>query len=676
MRRRSISFFIIFLLMFTPLWADIQGNTKDASLAREEFRRGILAYNRMAFNEAILAFEKALSYLNDEAVIFEWLGNAYYRSGYDDTALRQWTYAMDRYEPSESHYALLSSRVEMVKNRRVFSPAIDSLERYVEAAHFPGLNGESKVFLNPSSVYPLEDGSFWLVAHGSNELLRMDVNGLVRQRVVGPINGFDRPWDMVQSSEGNLYVSEQRGSRISVLDKSGKWQAYIGKKGRGEGELIGPQFLCLDGQENLLVVDYGNMRVQKFSKEGIPLFSFGKKTGAFPGFRSPTGIAWVQDRIWVADAAHRLLFSFDNSGNYLGAAAEDFMQAPEGLRVDSEDRLLIADGSRILVFDPANKKIWEQGSLGRAGGRIVSADSDRNGSVLLANYNLNEVNVLCRMDDLSAGMQVRVQSIDATRFPEITFEVKVEDRLRRPLLGLRELNFLIQEDAYPVENLKFLGSADLESRTELHLVIERSPAMINEDSKIVRSVENLLHAGAEVVSVVHAGEKPILEKPSNRNELAHALKGLSKSANWSFDLAMRLAGTEAIASSSKRSVVFIGQGHSEDLTFNSYSLQDLATYLANNNIMFNAVMMSQSTQRPELEYLANRTGGKVYWAFRPEGLAEIVQRLRSMPVGSYSFSYTSRLDSDWGRRFLPLSVEVYLLNRSGRDSTNYFAPLM
>jgi hypothetical protein len=31
--------------------------------------------------------------------------------------------------------------------------------------------------------------------------------------------------------------------------------------------------------------------------------------------------------------------------------------------------------------------------------------------------------------------------------------------------------------------------------------------------------------------------------------------------------------------------------------------------------------------------------------------------------------------TDYGRAYLPLEVEVYLMERSGRDSTGYFAPL-
>ena len=52
-----------------------------------------------------------------------------------------------------------------------------------------------------------------------------------------------------------------------------------------------------------------------------------------------------------------------------------------------------------------------------------------------------------------------------------------------------------------------------------------------------------------------------------------------------------------------------------------------------------------------------------------------VQGYQDIPQGVYQFSFTSALPTNFGMNYLPLEVEVYLLNRSGRDETGYFAPL-
>jgi len=61
--------------------------------------------------------------------------------------------------------------------------------------------------------------------------------------------------------------------------------------------------------------------------------------------------------------------------------------------------------------------------------------------------------------------------------------------------------------------------------------------------------------------------------------------------------------------------------------------------------------------------------------YRPRGIGELIKGTADIPTGLYSFTYTSRLPTDFGRAWLPIEVEVYLMERSGRDNTGYFPPL-
>ena len=47
----------------------------------------------------------------------------------------------------------------------------------------------------------------------------------------------------------------------------------------------------------------------------------------------------------------------------------------------------------------------------------------------------------------------------------------------------------------------------------------------------------------------------------------------------------------------------------------------------------------------------------------------------AIPNGMYRLSYTSMLTKEYGQAYLPVEVEAYLMNRSGRAETGYFAPL-
>jgi hypothetical protein len=106
----------------------------------------------------------------------------------------------------------------------------------------------------------------------------------------------------------------------------------------------------------------------------------------------------------------------------------------------------------------------------------------------------------------------------------------------------------------------------------------------------------------------------------------------------------------------------------------------MAAYLANNGIVFNAVLVgpdavSGNTASEELRYLCRETGGRVLPLYRPEGIKEMIEGIASVPNGTYFLSYTSSLPTDLGRAWLPVEAEAYLMERSGRDSSGYFPPL-
>ena len=77
----------------------------------------------------------------------------------------------------------------------------------------------------------------------------------------------------------------------------------------------------------------------------------------------------------------------------------------------------------------------------------------------------------------------------------------------------------------------------------------------------------------------------------------------------------------------------------------------------------------------ELEYLADASGGQTGYAYGADGVASMVARIRSRPSGRYLLRYQSVHPTDFGRRYIPVEVEVYLLERSGRDEAGFFGPL-
>ncbi|MDR2135147.1 MAG: NHL repeat-containing protein [Treponema sp.] len=672
-RRRFALFAALFF--FTLLALGAQAVDMDALYAEEQFRIGVQAFNRYAFNEAILSFERALSFRPGEALILDWLGRAYYRSGMEETALRQWRAAAQAYGWNSDEGMLLGSRVETVGNRRGLLPVNDDEVRYVEAGRYPGSYGENVYYRQPTAVLPLEDGSVWVVAYGSNEIVRIDVNGLVLDRKRGPLNGFDRPYDLVSWGD-RLYLSEYRGGRVSVLSSGGDWVSYIGTRGLGDGNLLGPQNLAVDEDGYLYVVDYGNRRVVKFDPDGNFILSFGGAArGAFPGFLSPTGIAARDGLIYTADGAAKRIYVHDSNGAYRGELAVRDLAGPESLRFLSDGGLLVADTNRILLVDPYSALVRVLGTAGNSRLRITGVAMDANGNLLAANFDAGEISVLTRLDDMASGLFVQVERVNAENFPQVSVDVLVQDRLRRPVVGLDARNFLVGEAGAAAQAQQFVSAAYRSAFVDLSVLVERSPRTLplRDDLEAALGDIGQVVAGGRgrLRSVVSAGAQPRRESlPAGaRGDLA------DYDSLWRFDLGLRLAATDLLAGEKRRAVVFVSSGELSPAAFERYGLSELAAYLANNGIVFHTVLVGGADASEEIRYLCRETGGEVLPLYRPQGVRGALEKLAQVPTGSYNISYRSQLPTNFGTAYLPVDVEVYLMERSGRDATGYFPPL-
>lgn len=657
--------------------SSVGARSAASGLAEQEFRKGVQAYYRGSFNDAIVQFEKALAYLPDESVILEWLGKSYYRAGIEGSSLQQWQYA------SDSGYGglLLKNRIEIVRERRVTDAnSYDVPSKYSETGTFPGRNGDNLIFSQPVSVLPNSDGSAWILAYGSNELVRMDANGFVIVRTNGTFSGFDRPMDIIRLRGGNLLVSEFAGDKLTEFDKDGKFIKTFGKKGIALGELVGPQYLCQDEDGNILVTDFGNHRVDVFDRDGNALFNFGGKTVGFQGLQAPTGIASYDSFIFVADAYSGAIYKFDKSGNYLGVLCKEKTFAlPESMKLWG-NFLILCDKNKVYSVDVESGAVFENVSTGNAPSKLTSAVPDANGNILVTDFRSNEVYVMAKMSELVGGLFVQIERVVSDNFPNITLDVKVENRHRQSIVGLKEANFNVTEGKNGVLNYKLEGAAYVNDEADITMIIDRSV----ESSRYGEAIETAVKEVAASMNnkgtlrVISAGRVPILEYEGEPNGvLGFSMRALKNGVSEivPLDLAIRLAANALINGEKKNSIVFIGCGKTTNDAFAKYGLADLTAYLGNNSIGFISLLVSQGSANDEINYLCSNTVGGEYYVYRNEGLSGLIDDVINTPSGIYRISYTSSLATDFGQKYLPVEVEAYLMKRSGRDETGYFAPL-
>jgi DNA-binding beta-propeller fold protein YncE len=644
----------------------------DQVNADEEFRIGVNAFHQGYFNKAILAMERSLALKPENRLVREWLGRSYYQSGYENAALNEWDNLIRTGNAGEA----LTNYRDMVYERRGLLKELKERDPWVELLQLNlNRNGEA-LFSRPTSVDAQRNGTgaYYVVNFAGDRIQKYDANGNLVDRFDGGIDSFNHPFDLKVLSDGRMLVSEYSGDRITVTSDQGYRDLTIGSTGTGEGQLLGPQYLALSGSY-FYITDWGNARVVKFNMEGEFILQFGRSTTWFDGLKGPSGIVVAEETVFVADADQGKIYAFDESGNYLYTLIDEGLTAPEGLTLRDNGDLLIADGSRILNFDFATetlKVIYELPESEK--GRIMKTAFDENNNLIVPDFNNNRISLMTELSTLYGGLFVTINRIDTSGFPEVLVDFTVQDRYGDPCVGLDISNFLVKE------NRNYLNRMDRYERgTDLAVsfLFQSSQDVVGSRDRIRESLLELLNSkkGADRFTYKATAETPYELVQEGENPLVGLEDNWSVQENYQLDTALRLASTELIDDRRRRTLFFFTDGKLYEDAFDTYGLVETAQFMKNNSILFYPVYIDGAVRSEELDYLAEETGGEGTYLLRERGLGEILENIRKKRMGTYTLSFESLSRNDFGRAYLPLSVEVNYLKKSGRDETGYFAPL-
>ena len=168
------------------------------------------------------------------------------------------------------------------------------------------------------------------------------------------------PTAIVMDGADHFYIADEYTNRVTAYDPAGRFLHRWGTPGSRGGELDGPCGLAFDSNGHLAVVDHHNNRVQRFSSDGEYLSSFGSG-GSGPGqFDLPWGVTVdAKGRIYVADWRNDRIQKFGPDGEFLAAFGssgngEGEFYRPASVAVDGEGFIYVADwgNHRVQVLDP------------------------------------------------------------------------------------------------------------------------------------------------------------------------------------------------------------------------------------------------------------------------------------------------------------------------------------
>jgi DNA-binding beta-propeller fold protein YncE len=146
-----------------------------------------------------------------------------------------------------------------------FSPEGEFVDAWGGTGREPGL------FVRPQSLVLTPEGNQLWVADACNHRIQVfDVSSTPKLIACWGVEGSEPgqlyyPYDLILHPDGTILVCEYGNQRIQRFTQEGQSLGILGRPGHGNGEFYQPWGLVLDSQKRLFVLDSNNHRVQRFS---------------------------------------------------------------------------------------------------------------------------------------------------------------------------------------------------------------------------------------------------------------------------------------------------------------------------------------------------------------------------------------------------------------------------
>lgn len=183
------------------------------------------------------------------------------------------------------------------------------------------------------------------------------------------------PLGIAVDGADQVYVADSKQRRVVVFDPDGKFLRAMG----GKNELERPVGIAVDdARDRIYVVDTGGHRIVVFDKQGNRVTTIGER-GKEPGqFNFPSNIALDRDgRLYVVDAMNFRIQILEPDGNPINAFGKHSdlpgdVSRPKGIGVDQDGHIYVVDAAfnNFQIFDAEGALMLFIGGTGRNPGQF------------------------------------------------------------------------------------------------------------------------------------------------------------------------------------------------------------------------------------------------------------------------------------------------------------------
>ena len=179
---------------------------------------------------------------------------------------------------------------------------------------------------------------------------------------------FFYPYGVTYLNDDEILIVDSGNNRIQQVDvQTGTVVKSFGKYGAAKGQFNLPVDVSLDEERHIVVTEFNNHRIQVMSREGESISIFGDSGP--DKLNHPTSCIPYKNMFFVSEENNHCIKTFDQSGTLLYKFGKEGNQdgqfsSPHGMLVDSYNN--------ILVCDTNNNRVQQFSLNGRFTGKSIT----------------------------------------------------------------------------------------------------------------------------------------------------------------------------------------------------------------------------------------------------------------------------------------------------------------